>query len=310
MATNSSHIDGGAARSGWTQSGWTQSGAGDAQNPASTLLRDRQWLQGQYRSSDNLSARATLHIRFRTNPYPWQRWVFDHIAAAHTARILELGSGPGPLWLENRDRIPLGWRIWLADLSQGMAEEAARDLQGACVEVGERSLDYGVDYAVSVADAQAVPFEDGAFDVVIANHMLYHVADVDACLSEVRRVLRKGGRFYAATNGKDHMRELHDFIRGFEPDFFPGHWGYNFFDIEQGLSRLPEFFDSVRLHRYPNTLQVTEPGPLAAYVLSGILDDSDADYVARFRRYVAERLAADGPLRITSAGGLFECLRT
>jgi ubiquinone/menaquinone biosynthesis C-methylase UbiE len=46
-------------------------------------------------------------------------------------------------------------------------------------------------------DAVRLPFPDGAFDVVTARHMLYHVSDVRAALAEARRVLRVGGRFVA-----------------------------------------------------------------------------------------------------------------
>ncbi|MEX1021021.1 MAG: class I SAM-dependent methyltransferase [Litorilinea sp.] len=272
-------------------------------------IRNRVWLQGQYRSSANLSARATLHIRFRTNLYSWQRWVFDHIRAPHSARILELGCGPGPLWIENYDRIPVGWRVWLTDLSPGMAEEAAQGLHTHIADDGDRRLTFGQDYAASVTDAQVLPFTDGAFDVVVANHMLYHLGDVDACLGEVQRVLRKGGRFYAATNGRGHMRELHEFVRDFEPNLTLEHWGRNVFDLEQGLTKLPRYFSHVQLHSHPNALHVTEPAPLAAYVLSGILDDSDPEYVARFRRYVIDHLATAGPLHITAQTGLFEAVK-
>jgi SAM-dependent methyltransferase len=276
--------------------------------PHHNLIHDQTWLRTQYQSSSNLSARAALHIRFRTNPYPWQRWVLDHIAAPHVAKILELGSGPGPLWRENRDRIPFGWRIWLTDLSSGMAKEAAEGLQGVCESEGDRSLAYGSDYAVAVADAQHIPFADGAFNVVLANHMLYHVADLDACLGEVRRVLRKGGRFYAATNGRDHLHELHTFVQGFEPAHTPERWS-RLFDFEVGLSKLSEYFSAVRLHRHQNSLCVNEPGPLIAYLLSGILDDSDPVYVDRFRRYVIDRLSTDGPLLISNQTGLFEAVK-
>lgn len=43
------------------------------------------------------------------------------------------------------------------------------------------------------ADLEALPFEDGAFDLVIANHVLEHVGDDARAFAEVRRVLRPGG---------------------------------------------------------------------------------------------------------------------
>lgn len=42
-------------------------------------------------------------------------------------------------------------------------------------------------------DIEQMPFEDGSFDLVIANHVLEHVSDDDKAISEVSRVLRLGG---------------------------------------------------------------------------------------------------------------------
>ena len=52
------------------------------------------------------------------------------------------------------------------------------------------------------------PFDDGAFDVVIANHMLYHVPAPQRAVAEFARVLRPDGLLMAATNGPRHLRQL------------------------------------------------------------------------------------------------------
>lgn len=43
-----------------------------------------------------------------------------------------------------------------------------------------------------VCDAHAMPFEDGTFDVVVANGVLHHL-DLKTAVKEIRRVLKKGG---------------------------------------------------------------------------------------------------------------------
>ncbi|UGB38983.1 class I SAM-dependent methyltransferase [Frateuria soli] len=40
---------------------------------------------------------------------------------------------------------------------------------------------------------EAIPFKNGTFDVVIANHVLEHVGDLDSATSEIARVLAPGG---------------------------------------------------------------------------------------------------------------------
>jgi ubiquinone/menaquinone biosynthesis C-methylase UbiE len=47
--------------------------------------------------------------------------------------------------------------------------------------------------ALVEGDATALPFVDGLFDAVVSTQVFEYVADVDAALAEVARVLRPGG---------------------------------------------------------------------------------------------------------------------
>jgi ubiquinone/menaquinone biosynthesis C-methylase UbiE len=155
----------------------------------------------QYQSGGNLDARIQLHSRFSLNPRPWMLWVFDQLAQSEQAEILEVGCGTGLVWLENQSRVPEARHITVSDFSPGMVADARLAL--ADVRVPPRFV---------TADAQLLPFASGRFDAVIANHMLYHVPDRPKALSEIRRVLKAGGRLFATTNGFNHMRELAELL--------------------------------------------------------------------------------------------------
>jgi ubiquinone/menaquinone biosynthesis C-methylase UbiE len=247
----------------------------------------------QYRDASNLNARIELHRRFRTNPYGWHRWVLDQIHLPPTARLLELGCGPGELWRENGAQAPEGWQVTLADLSLGMLQEARQNLGGSRTQ-----------FTFAEADAQAIPFPDASFDGVIANHMLYHVPDREKAFAEIRRVLRPGGRFYAATNGRAHMRELRDWVQRWVPD--TQRWSFAF-SLESGQEQLERWFPSVTLHRYEDALVVTEAEPLIAYLRSGYAGTAVAgDRLAELAAFVRQELAARGAIRLTKDTGLFE----
>jgi SAM-dependent methyltransferase len=61
-----------------------------------------------------------------------------------------------------------------------------------------------------VGDLLDLDFDDGEFDAVIANWVLYHLPDLAAGLRELARVLRSGGRLFAITNSERHLEEIWD----------------------------------------------------------------------------------------------------
>jgi ubiquinone/menaquinone biosynthesis C-methylase UbiE len=254
-------------------------------------------LNQQYRDGSNLNARVQLHVRFSQNTYGWHPWVFDQLKASPQARVLELGCGPGLLWSENAARIPPGWEITLSDFSPGMIAEAQHNLASA-----------GRVFAFERVDAQAIPFADASFDMVIANHMLYHVPDRPRALAEIRRVLRPDGRLYATTVGETHLREIGELVQRFDPQLaFGRKLLTEGFELENGVEQLAHYFMTVDLYRYEDTLIVTEADPLLAFIFSswaGIeLKNEHAEELAAFvRRELAER----GAISITKDSGLFE----
>ncbi|NDJ75518.1 MAG: class I SAM-dependent methyltransferase [Chloroflexi bacterium] len=252
----------------------------------------------QYGTSANLDARAELHRRFRTNPQPWPRWAFEQCTFPARARILEIGCGPGWLWSENQDRLATGWHITLSDFSPGMVLEAQASLRNAPPI-----------FHFEVFDAQHIPFEDAVFDAVVANHMLYHVPNLDAALAEVRRVLKPGGTFYAATNGINHLQRIHDLIRAFAPEYDVHARNTQLrhkFSLENGRDWLARHFDTVRLRLYDDSLVVTEIGALVAYILSDPVGAAAVmPRLPAFTRFLEKQVDPSGAITIAKSSGLF-----
>lgn len=237
----------------------------------------------QYATDANLRARIDLHQRFSTTKEDWHRWLFDRVAPAPGARILEVGCGPAEFWKRNLDRIDPTWQLTLTDLSPGMVEAARAVLHDRA--------------EYEVADAQELPFADASFDVVLASHMLYHVPDRPKGLAEIRRVLGSGGFLHAAANGDGHMRQLDELV-GDDWDFT--RLG-DLFGLENGIAQLEAFFVDVRVERMESGLEVTEVEPLVAYVASSSTFRGDID---RIRRDAEEAFARGGVFRIESHPGV------
>ena len=208
----------------------------------------------QYRDSSNLNARLALHENFSTSPMNWMRWVFNQFEFPKEAHILDLGCGPGTVWVENRERVLPTWQITMMDISEGMVVNAREDL-------GDQTHKYGC------VNAQHLPFPGNTFDIVIANHMLYHVPDFQRAVLEITRVLKTGGLFYAATNGPFHMTELFELINDFAPEINYQGPGLSF-DLENGEEQLVPWFETVEKREQPNSLKITKAKSLADYIKS------------------------------------------
>jgi SAM-dependent methyltransferase len=255
---------------------------------------DTRLLRDQYGDSGNLSSRVALHARFSTNPKGWADWLFEQFDLRGATRILELGCGPGGLWGGRIQTLPSGCQLVLSDASPGMVSEARSVL-------GEERVDF------QVIDAQAIPWADGSFDRVIANHMLYHISDLSRALAEIARVLTADGVFYAATNGKTHMHELHDIIRESVPSL---HELSSSFTLENGGDLLRSHFGEIAVHRYDDDLIVSSAQALSAYVRSmGSLMDATEAQFREIDQTIADMVAREGRIAISKDSGLFVSTR-
>lgn len=247
---------------------------------------DRAALEEQYRSSGNLAARIALHRECSTNAYGLQRWIFDRLALAPGQRVLEIACGTGSLWSENRERIPRDLRLVLTDISPGMVVTTRLAVAGAA--------------AYAACALPNLPFGDGAFDLVVANHMLYHVQERQRGLREIHRVLRHGGMLFAATNGREHLREIKTLMAGFGIE---GRDVSASFTLENGEEQVRQVFGDVRRDDYIDSLRVTDPELLVRYVAS-ISPRVDA-VRDEIRAAVAARIAADGAFHVVKSTGAF-----
>jgi demethylmenaquinone methyltransferase/2-methoxy-6-polyprenyl-1,4-benzoquinol methylase len=114
------------------------------------------------------------------------RWRQAAAAAADVSaggRAIDVCTGTGDLALALADRLtPLGEVVGV-DFSEPMLARARRKAERAGAEV--RFL---------AADALALPFPDGAFDAATVAFGARNLADLDAGLREMSRVVRPGGR--------------------------------------------------------------------------------------------------------------------
>jgi Methylase involved in ubiquinone/menaquinone biosynthesis len=256
------------------------------------------WLN-QYKNSANLSARISLHDLFSTNKYGWHKWLYDQLGLCEDINVLELGCGNASLWLRNVDRIPKNCKITLTDISEGMLEDARKNLG-----------DYSKNFNFNHADAQNIPYEDNSFDVVIADHIFYHISDKQKALSEIRRVLKSNGYLFLSTIGKNHLIELRELLKEYKSNIVIAQSDFaEDFGLENGAEQISNYFDAIELLRYEDSLIVSEIEPIINYLYSTTGNSKEVlvgENLKNFEKLVENKMKVTGSIFITKDTGVFK----
>ncbi|HXA73018.1 MAG TPA: methyltransferase domain-containing protein [Acidimicrobiales bacterium] len=258
-------------------------------------LRDK-----QYKDATNLNARIALHARFAQADEPWYPWLAGRVNWPEGGEVLEVGCGPGLLWTSIAPLLP-HLRLTLTDLSEGMLD-AARSVVDAI-----ESIEL---VATRACDAQDLPFPDSSFDVLVANHMLYHVPEPARAAAEFARVLRPDGVLLAATNGPNHLDVIADIARqvfGWSSlDFVDRRFGRS-----NGGAILETAFGDVVWHDHPGRLVCDDPAAVVAYIQSSSAGlEADASQLAVLTQEVHNRFqSAGGVVTMTTDAGCFVAQR-
>lgn len=129
-----------------------------------------------------------------------ERVVFDLAGSLRARSVLDVGTGDGTYAIEAARR---GAKVTGIDVDPAMLA-AARS----------RSESSSVSVALREARAEALPFDDGAFDVVLAATVLCFASDARGAVREMARVLAPGGRLVLGELGRFSVWAAERRVRG------------------------------------------------------------------------------------------------
>jgi len=114
---------------------------------------------------------------------PWAAVLLELARLQPGERVLDAACGTGVVARAAMARVGTAGKVTGVDLNPGMLE-VARTVSGRA----------GQSIAWREGNLEALPFADGAFDVVLCQQGLQFCTNKAAAVSELRRVLREGGR--------------------------------------------------------------------------------------------------------------------
>jgi SAM-dependent methyltransferase len=217
---------------------------------------DRSYLRDvQYRTDANLAARQNI--------YAYQHPRIDLPAAvlglaglSGEEAVADIGCGNGAYLAELAARGHAG-PVLGVDMSAGMLAAARRRAATA---------------GLAVADATALPVRDGASDLTLAAHVLYHLPDPREAVRELRRITRDGGQVIVVLNSEDHLRDLRDAVTAARPADSPGIRAFppERVRLDDGARLLAAEFRNVTRHDFAGELLIPDAEPVVDYVRSMI----------------------------------------
>ena len=136
--------------------------------------------------------------RIATRERTFKRALLDEADLRAREQVLDVGCGTGTLAIMAAQRAPTATISGL-DGDVAVLERARLKAHRAGVEI---HLDHG--------SADALPFADGSFDVVLSSLLFHHLttATKRQALAEAYRVLTPGGRMVLADWGRPHNAAL------------------------------------------------------------------------------------------------------
>lgn len=108
------------------------------------------------------------------------RWVVQQIPLSPSYKVLDVAAGTG---LFGRALAHAVSSVIAVDITPEMIEHGRKRSQAD----GIRNLEW------QLGSAEALPFADESFDVVMSRYAIHHFADPDAVLREMSRVCKTGG---------------------------------------------------------------------------------------------------------------------
>lgn len=156
----------------------------------------KRFLARQLANPTGLAGRLVGRMMKVANREP-TRLAIEALQILSGERVLDLGCGPGQAAALI---LPLSrpGPVTGIDQSPTMISQAHRDNWRA-VAAGE--MDF------HVARFEALPFDDGSFDAVLASNVMYFWHDTKTVLGEIRRILAPGGRLSLYLTSAESMKD-------------------------------------------------------------------------------------------------------
>ncbi|MBE0699569.1 MAG: class I SAM-dependent methyltransferase [Anaerolineaceae bacterium] len=255
-------------------------------------------------TTSDLQTRIDIHGKYGGRDI--DQWMLDLLQLKKGSQILDVGCGSGKQCFSYHKTLQGEAEIHGGDVNAELLAQA----RAANAKIGSPIHFREVNFN------QTFPFESDQFDLVSCCFAIYYAENIPFTISEMRRVLKTGGRLFSSGPMPTNKQLFCDIIREATGKTIPPMPGSSRYSTEI-YAAMQAQFSSVEMHIFENPLTFDTVEPFIAYTRASLAEDrklwtglfSGKDDFNRVMEQItaaaARRLAQDGKLVMTKVVGGF-----
>lgn len=255
-------------------------------------------------TTDDLLKRIDIHSKFGSRNI--DDWMLTLLDLQKGMKVLDVGCGAGKQCLSYHQYLQGEADITGGDVNEELLEQARRASADQKANITYIPLNFN----------ERFPIDDYSFDLVSCCFAIYYAEDVPYTISEMRRVLKPGGRLFTTGPMRSNKQMFYDVIREATGKPIPPMPGSSRYDSEF-LSTIRNQFAAVEVHVFENPLTFDSVEPFVEYTRASLSEDrrlwrsffQGKDDFQRIMDQIAvvagQRLERDGRLVMTKVVGGF-----
>ena len=255
-------------------------------------------------TTSDLATRIDIHSKFGGRNI--DEWMMDLIKLQPGNKILDVACGSGKQCFGYHQYLKGNADITGGDVNQELLDQAKKTNKEINAGIKFVDLDFNKPFG----------FGDGTFDFESCCFAIYYALDTHFTISEMRRVLKPGGRLLTTGPMPENKQLFYEIIKEATHKPIPPMPGSSRYNSEF-LSTICDLFSKVDVHIFQNPLTFETVEPFIAYTRASLSEDRKLwsnlfngkeefeNVMAEITKIAERRLAEDGKLVMTKVVGGF-----
>jgi ubiquinone/menaquinone biosynthesis C-methylase UbiE len=253
-------------------------------------------------TTSDLLTRIDIHNKYGSRNI--DEWMLDLLPLKKGMRILDVGCGAGKQCFSYLHHLEGHAEITGGDVNQELLTQARQENARQGNHVKFTDVDFN----------KRFPFDDGSFDLVSCCFAIYYAENMPFTISEIRRVLAPGGKFFTTGPMPENKKLFYEVITEATGKPIPPMPGSSRFSSEI-FNEIQKQFASVSVTIFENPLTFDGVQPFLDYTRASLSEDrklwssyftagEDFDNImGKIKSAAKTRLEKDGKLVMTKVVG-------